>query len=182
MPKDQVSKPTAVSQPPRTAPTAEHQPPHPDADTPGFHTEVCVTFSARELRDRAILTFPHKQLIDFQKPSDIEATACSTGPRTINYTVNRKSSHSPASTAHCPADALDHRDHGPSLVSHNFVSKNKHSGVKEQNILPAQGPTGYLHNSLLSAKLHLKETLGGKVDSALDSILRYRSHGTILTK
>ena len=67
MPKDQVSKPTAVSQPPRTAPTAEHQPPHPDADTPGFQTEVCMTFSARELGDRAILTFPHKQLIDFQK-------------------------------------------------------------------------------------------------------------------
>ena len=60
--------------------TSEHQPSHPDArharfpnqsvqtpDTPGFQTKASMNFSARELRDRAILTFPHKQLINFKK-------------------------------------------------------------------------------------------------------------------
>lgn len=117
--------------------------------TPGFQTKVSMNFSARELRDKAILTFPHKQLINFKKPSDVEATACSTGPQTINYTVSQNSCHFPCINTTPPSG--HHRDHGPSLVGHNFVSKNKYSGIKEQNILPAQGSTGYLYNSLLLA-------------------------------
>lgn len=66
MPKDQVSKPAAVSQPPRGAPTAEHKPPHPDAEPARLPCSV-RDFSTRELRDRAALHFPHKQLIGFSK-------------------------------------------------------------------------------------------------------------------
>jgi hypothetical protein len=70
-----------------------------------------MNFSARELRDRAILTFPHKQLINFKK--NFRHRSYCLQHRATDYKLQsvKTAAILPVSTPHHPEDTLHHRDH-----------------------------------------------------------------------